>query len=324
MPEKTLEHWSSQYIMYRYKSNATLWWPANHEDIRIESLPARPGKALQLELKTTEVVSPGVHEVKVDLGQLWDYYRHPQERQPFYAFPKPNDGWHGDLRVAAEAAGVSVANLGLRRARGWWFAEWMVVLTTKQVASVMGKALAEHGSSKRGIEKRLVRFEANRDSSWGPGRRSVSDPGLTRWLDFWDMIDQCGQPDWPQLVRVPARLAVSDHYSSTQVLPLLRQAAGFGTEQKTSIGELWSLAADGDGVYRIVRSSDGHALGAGSAREVDGDEVRRRAREADHRIVVFLDAKAFRHGVAKPDPIYPRQMLPAQGGGVGGPRTQGQ
>ncbi len=69
-PEKTLEHWSSQYVIYLYRSMAALWWPASGQDIDVRWLPARPGKAVQLELKTTTVVRPGVHDVMVDLGQL--------------------------------------------------------------------------------------------------------------------------------------------------------------------------------------------------------------------------------------------------------------
>jgi len=73
VPEKTLEHWSSQYVIYLYRSKAALWWPASGQDIDVRWLPVRPGKAVQLELKTTTVVRPGVHDVMVDLGQLWEY-----------------------------------------------------------------------------------------------------------------------------------------------------------------------------------------------------------------------------------------------------------
>jgi hypothetical protein len=47
------------------------------------------------ELKTTTVIRPGVHEVMVDVGQLWDYRLRPLGRQPFYAFPRPGSGWEG-------------------------------------------------------------------------------------------------------------------------------------------------------------------------------------------------------------------------------------
>jgi threonine dehydrogenase-like Zn-dependent dehydrogenase len=40
-------------------------------------LPTRPGKAVQLELKTTTVAGAGLHDVSVDLGQLWEYRQRP-------------------------------------------------------------------------------------------------------------------------------------------------------------------------------------------------------------------------------------------------------
>lgn len=58
VPEKTLEHWASQYIMYRYRAQASLWWPATGQDIDVSLLPAEPGKAVQLELKTTRRPRP--------------------------------------------------------------------------------------------------------------------------------------------------------------------------------------------------------------------------------------------------------------------------
>jgi len=90
VPKKTLEHWSSQYVIYLYHSKAALWWPASGQDIDVRWLPARPGKAMQLELKATTVVRPGVHDVMVDLGQLWEYRNRRPGWQPFYAFPRPD------------------------------------------------------------------------------------------------------------------------------------------------------------------------------------------------------------------------------------------
>jgi hypothetical protein len=77
VPEKTLEHWSSHYLTYRNRSKVALWWPASGEDIRVGWLPARPGKIVQLELRTTTVVSPTLHDVKIDLRQLWEYRQRP-------------------------------------------------------------------------------------------------------------------------------------------------------------------------------------------------------------------------------------------------------
>jgi hypothetical protein len=52
VPEKVLEHWAGQYVLYRYRSKVALWWPARGEDINVDWLPPRPGKGIQLEMKT--------------------------------------------------------------------------------------------------------------------------------------------------------------------------------------------------------------------------------------------------------------------------------
>jgi hypothetical protein len=50
VPEKTLEHWASLCVAYRYRSLAAQWWPVNGVDIDLQALPAQPGKAIQLEV----------------------------------------------------------------------------------------------------------------------------------------------------------------------------------------------------------------------------------------------------------------------------------
>ncbi|HEV7649184.1 MAG TPA: hypothetical protein VGP26_13585 [Actinophytocola sp.] len=81
IPEKTLEHWSSQYMT----------------------------------------------------GQLWDYLRRPRGHQPFYVFPWPD--WTGDLETAARDKGLPITEMAFSRSGpGSWFADWLVVLTTAQVA----------------------------------------------------------------------------------------------------------------------------------------------------------------------------------------------
>jgi hypothetical protein len=151
VPEKTLEHWSSLYLTYRYRAQVSLWWPTRGEDIDVQMLPMTPGKAVQLELKTTTPAGTGLHDVEVDLGQLWEYSRKPLGRQPFYAFPWPD--WDGNLAAVARAQQPrkEVTELAFRRSGPqWWFAEWMVVLTTRQVADVLRRELNLHGSRTRG------------------------------------------------------------------------------------------------------------------------------------------------------------------------------
>ena len=131
VPEKTLEHWASLCVAYRYRSLAAQWWPVNGVDIDIQALPAQPGKAIQLELKTITPAGPGCHKVNVDLGQLWEYSQKPLARQPFYAFPRPH--WDGELAAAAKADGQDATELAVQRSKtGWWFGDWMVVMTTQQ------------------------------------------------------------------------------------------------------------------------------------------------------------------------------------------------
>ena len=72
----------------------------------------------------------------MDLGQLWEYWQRSPGRQPFYAFPWPD--WDGNLKAVAIAEGRAVTELGFSRSGpGWWFADWMVVLTAAQVAAVL-------------------------------------------------------------------------------------------------------------------------------------------------------------------------------------------
>lgn len=117
-------------------------------DIDLQSLPAQPGKAIQLELKTTTPAGPGRHKVNVDLGQLWEYSKKPLALQPFYAFPRPH--WDGELAAAARADGQDPTELAVQRSKtGWWFGGWMIVMTTRQVADVLRQALNAHGRQAR-------------------------------------------------------------------------------------------------------------------------------------------------------------------------------
>jgi hypothetical protein len=278
VPEKTLEHWSSQYVTYLYRSLAALWWPTRGEDIDVRLLPTRPGKAVQLELKTTTVAGVGLHDVSVDLGQLWEYRQRPLGHQPFYAFPWPN--WHGNLTVAADAGGRSVTQLGFRRSGAkWWFADWMVILTAAEVAAVLHEDLMEHGKPERGKKRRLVRFDLNHSTvSWGSG---APPPEPIGWREFWPMLEECGRDGWPQLIRLPARMADPDSYlASDFVAERLREAATGQWDDQ----DLVTLEPDESGNYRIA-PAPGDNLGGSPAGQADQID--------DHRQIVFLDARAL-------------------------------
>ena len=296
IPEKTLEHWSSQYLTYRYLSKAALWWPARGEDIRVGWLPTRPGKIVQLELKTTTVISPTIHDVKIDLGQLWDYRRQPFGHQPFYVFPKPD--WGGTLEAEAIAEGRAVTELGFTRSGpGWWFADWMVVLTAAEVAAVLHRELAAHGSTKRGTTRRLVQFvvdPAQRKTTckWGPSKRAHG-PKVIGLLDFLSELEQCGRPGWPQLIRLPERFVGESRgpYLPEQVAAALREVAGRLAPKEWDTNErLVTLEPDVDGNYQIAQALDDHFVGADQRATVkDGVDE-----SDDHRQVFFLDAWALR------------------------------
>jgi hypothetical protein len=248
VPEKTLEHWSSQYIQAIYRTKAGLWWPATGQDIDFRGLPARPGKAVQLELKTLTIAGTSVYEVHVDLGQLWEYVHKPRGHQPFYAFPHPRPGWDGFLHDVAATEGQPATEAGFSRSgRGLWFAKWMVVLPPTVVASVLGQELTQHGSRDRGTRRLLVRFDRGK-ASWGSG---ASDPEVIAWRDFWPQIERCGRPGWPQLIRLPARiLRIRNPYSPEQVLALLRTASEEG-EAAYQEEQLVTLEPASDGYYQI-------------------------------------------------------------------------
>jgi hypothetical protein len=288
VPEKTLEHWSSQYVTYRYASFAALWWPASGQDVDVRWLPPSPGKAVQLELKTTTVAGAGLHDVLVDLGQLWEYRQRPLGRQPFYAFPWPD--WHGDLTAVASAHGRSVTELAFSRSgANWWFADWMVLLTAAEVAAVLHIDLIAHGSRRRGIKKRLVRFDLSKSMAtpkvtWGSG--PTGSPPVVRWRQFWAMLEQCGRAGWPQLIRLPARVTPpQDLYSRTQVVEMLRQAAVILAEHQWNEDELLvTLEPDEEGNYQIAPAS---VDDLGGSPGDEADEV------GNHRQFVFLEARTL-------------------------------
>jgi hypothetical protein len=287
VPEKTLEHWSSQYITFRYRTRAALWWPAAGEDISIGLLPARPGKAVQLELKTTTVVAPGVHEVRIDLGQLWEYRQRRLGLQPFYAFPRPDPDWNGMLSAQAAASGRAVTELAYARSgSGWWFADWMVLLTAADVAWVLQAELAAHGSRKRRKSAVLVRFE-NAVPRWRSGRVPSSP---IAWRELWPALERCGHADWPQLIRIPVSLLPNRNERSLSyehVARLLWRAAEM--DQGGHGGELVTLEPAGNGDYLIT--SDPISITGGPDQGADAEE--NTSEDSDHRQIVFLDIRAL-------------------------------
>jgi hypothetical protein len=288
IPEKTLEHWCSQYITFTYSTRAALWWPATGQDIDFGCLPALPGKAVQLELKTITPASPGVYDVHVDMGQLWEYVHRPKGHQPFYVFPWPRPDWNGSIASVAAAGREPATELGFSRSGyGLWFASWMAVLTAAGVAAVLGQELAAYGSMRRGRRERLVRFDHG-SPTWGS---MASDPGAVDWLELWPALEHCGRADWPQLIRLPAHL-LSDGgpYDPPQVMTLLRRAASAAELEKMPAELLVTLEPDAEGAYRV---SEGITDDPAGIDQDDSDQEDRSNEPSDHRLIAFLDAHAL-------------------------------
>jgi hypothetical protein len=281
IPEKTLEHWASQYIAYRFRSKAAMWWPARGEDIDLDLLPTRPGKAIQLEMKTTTPSGP-CQDVKIDLGQLWEYHSRPLGEQPFYVFPRP--GWEGSLAEYSQRNRRVVTELGVARSgRGWWFADWLFVLSTAEICEVLASPLRNHGSSGRGQSARLVRFEpATNTACWG-ANGLATPPTPLGWLPFWDRLLRCGAANWPQLIRVAAD-AIGDgrYFRHDQLTGILQGTASLATEASG----LMTLTPDGVGGYQIYSAAK-----TGAA--ADPDTAAQQGAPDDHRVAVFLDSAAI-------------------------------
>jgi hypothetical protein len=283
VPEKTLEHWSSQYIAYRYRSRAALWWPAKGQDIDVRWFPGIPGKAFQLELKTTTIAGIDTQDVLVDLGQLWEYRSRRPSRQPFYVLPRPD--WTGTLTGAARRARKAVTDVGFSRSGpGWWFANWMIVLTAADVAAVLAKELAAHGSAKRGNKKRLVRFDLKAGvparETWGS---SGVTPAIVPWRDFWTEMESCGRPAWPSLIRVPAAWTTVARYPRATIVRMLADAGRMLAHDDWFDQELVTLEQTENG-EEFVRVDDP---------PLDDDSSEH---SGEHRLAVFLDASAIRPG----------------------------
>lgn len=284
VPEKTLEHWASQYIAYRFRGKAAMWWPTRGEDVDIDLFPARPGKIVQLELKTTTPAGRAYQNVNVDLGQLWSYRSRPLGKQPFYVFPRP--GWEGDVAEFSRRHGKVPAELGLARSgREWWFANWMVVLTTAEVCEVLAGPLRNHASPSRGEKKRLVRFEPSTGlAEWGPDGNAPQPPGLRKWREFWDRLVGCGEANWPQLLRLPANAIGDDHrIRHEQIAELFQSGGGKAGGDRN----LLTLTPDGAGGYGI---DDPDRAVAGLS---DVDTETDRSGYDDLRMVLFLDSRAL-------------------------------
>lgn len=301
VPEKTLEHWASLCVAYRYSSLAAQWWPVNGVDIDIQALPTQPGKAIQLELKTITPAGSGRHKVNVDLGQLWEYSRKPLARQPFYAFPRPH--WDGELAAAARDDGQDATELAVQRSKtGWWFGDWMVVMTTQQVADVLRQDLNAYNRRDRGESRCLVQFDISDTDKpvWGDPASSSPPSEVLGWSQFWSQLDECGRDEWPQLIRVP-RLVLGrwrrsrrrdeeeeeELYPRYALVEMFRQTEQLLAEMQGRALELETLEPDGNGNLRVA---PGYVDSVAGSEPGEDDRV---SEPEDRRQVVFINSRGL-------------------------------
>ncbi|MDQ0424561.1 hypothetical protein [Cellulomonas iranensis] len=206
IPEKTLEHWTSLYATYRYRSHAALWWPTRGEDVRVGDIaPGLFGKMFNLEIKTTEA-SGTDHHAYVDVAQLRRYLASPVPT--YYVFPLP--GWVGPIHLAAAGpwrGGVPKTEFGFMRSHGRWFGNWTIVIPDYALYAPIAYADA-HGDPVKDHERV---FTVDTTSAGAPRRQrglyaAPSSSKLTSWSwrEFWELMEVCGGSS-----AMPAMFAVS-------------------------------------------------------------------------------------------------------------------
>lgn len=259
VPEKTLEHWASIFLTYRYKSHAGQWWPTFGEDIAIAHLPSRPGKAIQLEMKTAnfDPKYPNTHRVQIDLPQLCAYQSSRLGLQPFYVFPTVS--WDGSLANFLHSLNIDPTDHAFQRAGvaplgGYkgdatgWFGNWLNVATTNQVAKAIGHTTC--GGGCKG-ERTLVRYQrrAGRRPKVFWHRALAHGPERMNWRSFWDEIELCGKSNWPQTFLVPRGAVSSALMSHADLLDVMRRMRE-SKQIDYDGGQMMYMVAVGEGQYQ--------------------------------------------------------------------------
>lgn len=269
IPEKTLEHWVSFYINYRYRSHSGQWWPTEGEDIAVNGLPSRPGKILQFEVKTSELSGrhQDIHTVRIDRRQLCAYLRRPLGLQPYYLFCAPE--WAGQFQVAARGVGADPYEFAFSRVGssplGGWFVRWSIVMSARDVNSVLGNQVCGRTPCVcLDAHDRLLRKSYRRsDDSWITQWQTNVD--VTRWhlRGFLDHFDRCGGADTSQIIIAPAAGVAGPTVTRVDLMNALaayRQAnfaprrVGEAANLQRShheAGEFSTYVGEGDGIYRL-------------------------------------------------------------------------
>jgi hypothetical protein len=145
IPEKTLEHWASIYVLNRFP-NSAMWWPASGEDVLVD-LPqvaaSGPGETLALELKTT-AFTDGRHVLTIDVKQLARYLDPPSgpPLPVYYVFPIPHwDGpltsRHGVVPVASNRTIAAPPQWRRHAAGPSWFGNWLYVMSAQSLSHAL-------------------------------------------------------------------------------------------------------------------------------------------------------------------------------------------
>jgi len=178
IPEKTLEHWLSLYLNYRYRSRISMWWPTVGEDINVSPLTNTLSKQFWFELKTTNwLVNPSgsLHRLEIDLRQLSAYKR--KGGFDYYVFPAPF--WSGGIENAHGR--LMRTDFVHKRAGAQWFVNWMYVVSGDDLRSHFSRM----GTTSWTGRRTLVTF------SFGLAPRI---PGLNilPLREFLSTMDNCG------------------------------------------------------------------------------------------------------------------------------------
>lgn len=201
IPEKTLEHWCSIHLSYRYRAKLRMWWPTAGEDIDVSGGPLVPGKRFWLELKTTEWnKTANRHDLSIDLDQLAAYGRNPVP--DFYVFPVPR--WEGVLGKSPKplwAGKLDPSDLAYEsHSFDKWFPHWLYVVPGSVLRGIVGGLPSKpttkpSSTSKRKSAKKPKNVLRIAEATRGKLTWLIPAPKpdeVLLWRDFWRKMETCG------------------------------------------------------------------------------------------------------------------------------------
>src|SRR3990170_8656885 len=192
------------YLSFRYRSRASLWWPAPGEDAQVSPAIAA-GKVIPLEVTSSSFTSSGshgYHSVTIDLKQLLSYKK--QQIPVFYLIPFPR--WNGEILGGGSRwlGDVSPSDLAFQRAGEPYFGNWTKVIHVGELLRVL-KPLTKAYSAAPSQKTRYAELVRTPTDKGAPvwHKKLANKPRVTSWQDFWIGIDTGGRPDQPPWIVVP-------------------------------------------------------------------------------------------------------------------------